>query len=293
MGPYSCASSPRQRVLGHVHPPLSSGSSTHAHTAPASPCAPLTPTTTGAPPVAVCLPLCSASAFVSALRGGQRQAFPPPEQTDWLHGVVAINQQRMHASAFGVASPLVYYCLCMDPFPCSNPNTPLMERILRKYDKECMKMMMLKHEETFRQQVGSLHLQQLNHKRARDSFLPSTSRLRRRCRVLDLELPADEYIERGEADAMVEVEQEGDIELALTIGSGWRKREETCEDSGASFSSSSTGSGELKPSGHGWELQQVEGVSFSYGDGFELEALRASRLKQPPWHLQCLSLRMT
>ncbi|KAJ8464262.1 hypothetical protein OPV22_026814 [Ensete ventricosum] len=193
-----------------------------------------------------------------------------------------------------------------------------MERILRKYDKECMKMMMLKHEETFRQQVHELHrlyrVQKLlmrginteqrsagctqlhlgdGSSNAGDSFLPSTSRLRRRCRVLDLELPADEYIERGEADAMVEVEQEGDIELALTIGSGWRKREETCEDSGASFSSSSTGSGELKPSGHGWELQQVEGVSFSYGDGFELEALRASRLKQPPWHLQCLSLRMT
>lgn len=129
---------------------------------------------------------------------------------------------------------------------------------------------------------------------AADSCLPSTSRRRRRrrCRVLNLELPADEYIERGEADATVEVQQEDDIELALTIGSGWRKREETY-DSGASFSSSSTGSGELKTSGHGWELQQVEDVSFGYGNGFELEALRASRLKQPPWHLQCLSLRMT
>ncbi|CAD5194761.1 uncharacterized protein LOC135613620 [Musa acuminata AAA Group] len=194
-----------------------------------------------------------------------------------------------------------------------------MERFLRKYDKECMKMMMLKHEETFRQQVHELHrlyrvqkllMRGINTEQrlggctqlhlgdgsstAADSCLPSTSRRRRRrrCRVLNLELPADEYIERGEADATVEVEQEDDIELALTIGSGWRNWEETY-DSGASFSSSSTGSGELKTSGHGWELRQVEDVSFSYGNGFELEALRASRLKQPPWHLQCSSLRMT
>ncbi|CAL9206503.1 unnamed protein product [Musa hybrid cultivar] len=169
-----------------------------------------------------------------------------------------------------------------------------MERFLRKYDKECMKMMMLKHEETFRQQVHELHrlyrVQKLLMRGINTE--QSRRRRRRRCRVLNLELPADEYIERGEADATVDVEQEDDIELALTIGSGWRNWEETY-DSGASFSSSSTGSGELKTSGHGWELRQVEDVSFSYGNGFELEALRASRLKRPPWHLQCSSLRMT
>ncbi|XP_009391151.2 uncharacterized protein LOC103977383 [Musa acuminata AAA Group] len=195
-----------------------------------------------------------------------------------------------------------------------------MERFLRKYDKECMKMMLLKHEETFRQQVQELHrlyrVQKLlmtdvkikqsfadctqyhvgGGKDAADSCVPSSShrdRRRRRRRVLNLELPADEYIERAEEDAMLEVEQEGDIELTLATGSSsWRKREETsltC-DSVASVSSSSTESGGLKLSGHGWELQQVGDVNISYELG---GGLREDRLQQPSWHLQCLSLRMT
>ncbi|KAJ8501180.1 hypothetical protein OPV22_011732 [Ensete ventricosum] len=196
-----------------------------------------------------------------------------------------------------------------------------MERFLRKYDKECMKMMLLKHEETFRQQVQELHrlyrVQKLlmrdtkikqsfadctqyhvgGGKDAADSCVPSSShreRRRRRRRVLNLELPADEYIERAEEDAMLEGEQEGDIELTLATGSSsWRKREETSltSDSVASVSSSSTESGGLKLSGHGWELQQQVGdvnISYELGGG-----LREDRLQHPSWHLQCLSLRMT
>ncbi|CAL9100319.1 unnamed protein product [Musa textilis] len=205
-----------------------------------------------------------------------------------------------------------------------------MEMFLRKYDKECMKMMMLKHEETFRQQVvHELHrlyrvqkflmrdMKNNELKRQRlvnrtrfnlgdrdagtESCLLSNRHRERRPRrgVLNLELPADEYIERAEEDMTMELEQESDIELTLTVGSSWRKREETSftSDSGASFSSSSTESGGLKLSAHGWETRQAEDANIGYDNGIkdclELEGLRDERLKQPSWHFQCLSLRMT
>ncbi|WOL02579.1 hypothetical protein Cni_G11298 [Canna indica] len=209
----------------------------------------------------------------------------------------------------------------------SFPSTP-MERFLRKYDKECMKMMMLKHEETFRQQVHELHrlyrVQKLlmrdmknnnklkaqslinctqfnllgDQKNDPDSCLPShrnqEPRNRRR-RVLNLELPADEYIERAEEELMLELEEGGDIELTLTIGNNWRKREEASftSDSAASFSSSSTESGGLKLTGHGWDLQQMDDANISCESSaknhFELEGARE---KHPSWHLQYLSLKM-
>ncbi|CAL9179725.1 unnamed protein product [Musa hybrid cultivar] len=205
-----------------------------------------------------------------------------------------------------------------------------MEMFLRKDDKECMKMMMLKHEETFRQQVvhelhrlygvqkflmrdmknNELKRQRLVNRTRfnlgdRDAgtvscLLSERHRERRpRRRVLNLELPADEYIERAEEETTLELEQASDIELTLTVGSCWRKREETSftSDSGASFSSSSTESGGLKVSAHRWETRQTEDANISYDNGIkdclELEGPRDERLKQPSWHFQCLSLRMT
>ncbi|RRT59326.1 hypothetical protein B296_00036882 [Ensete ventricosum] len=206
-----------------------------------------------------------------------------------------------------------------------------MEMFLRKYDKDCMKIMMLKHEETFRQQVvHELHrlyrvqkilMRDMKNndelKRQRlvnctrfnlgdrdadtDSCLLSNRHRQRRPRrrVLNLELPADEYIERAEADMTLELEQASDIELTLTVGSSWRKREETSftSDSGASFSTSSTESGGIKLTAHGWETRETEDANISYDNGIkdclELEGLRDERLKQPSWHFQCLNLRMT
>ncbi|XP_074585911.1 uncharacterized protein LOC141841628 [Curcuma longa] len=200
-----------------------------------------------------------------------------------------------------------------------------MERFLRKYDKECMKVMMLKHEETFKQQVHELHrlyrVQKLLMRDMKNNELKSQSftnftdqknvsnscllgnshkelRQPRRQRVLNLELPADQYIERAEEDVMLELEDGGGIELALTIGNGWRKREEVSftSDEAASFSSSSTDTGGLKLSGHGWELQGMEEGNFSYDsnrkNGYEMEGVREESLKQPSWHIQCLSLKM-
>lgn len=115
--------------------------------------------------------------------------------------------------------------------------------------------------------------------------------------MLNLELPADEYIERAEEDMMLALEQEGDTELTLTVGSNWRKREDASLSSDSSFSSSSTEFGGLKLAGNGWELQQMEDAGNSFDcngkNGFELEGLlREERLKQPSWHLQYLSLKM-
>ncbi|XP_042435621.1 uncharacterized protein LOC122021571 [Zingiber officinale] len=199
-----------------------------------------------------------------------------------------------------------------------------MERFLRKYDRECMKMMMMKHEETFRQQVQELHrlyrVQKLLMRDVKDNELKSQSvtnfthsnqlgeqknapgscllssshkelRLLHGRRVLNLELPADQYIERAEEDG-------GDIELALTIGNNWRKGDEVSftSDEAASFSSSSTETGGLKLSGNGWELPGMEEGNFCYDsnrkNGYEMEGVREESLKQPSWHIQCLSLKM-
>ncbi|XP_042440576.1 uncharacterized protein LOC122025769 [Zingiber officinale] len=199
-----------------------------------------------------------------------------------------------------------------------------MERFLRKYDRECMKMMMMKHEETFRQQVHELHrlyrVQKLLMRDVKDNELKSQSftnfthsnqlgeqknvpgscllsnshkelRLLHGRRVLNLELPADQYIERAEEDG-------GDIELALTIGNNWRKGDEVSftSDEAASFSSSSTETGGLKLSGNGWELPGMEEGNFCYDsnrkNGYEMEGVREESLKQPSWHIQCLSLKM-
>ncbi|XP_074562068.1 uncharacterized protein LOC141818990 [Curcuma longa] len=197
-----------------------------------------------------------------------------------------------------------------------------MEMFLRKYDRECMKMMMMKHEETFRHQVHELHrlyrVQKLLMRDVKDdelksqrftnsthsnqlgeprnvsgSFLLSHKELRlpHGQRVLNLELPADQYIERAEEDG-------GGIELALTIGNSWRKGDEVSftSDEAASFSSSSTETGGLKLSGNGWELQGMEEGNFCYDsnrkNGYEMEGVREESLKQPSWHIQCLGLKM-
>ncbi|WOK97505.1 hypothetical protein Cni_G06213 [Canna indica] len=150
-----------------------------------------------------------------------------------------------------------------------------MERLLLEHDRECMKTMMLKHEETFKQQVRELHrlyrLQKLLMRDMENGERNNAQRRWRPRRVLNLELPADEYIEKAEE------EQESEIELTLTIGS-------RNSDSGASSSSTESGGG-LKLNGNGWELQQEEDVNT--GNQFKLGRKREGRL-----HLQCLSLKM-
>lgn len=119
---------------------------------------------------------------------------------------------------------------------------------------------------------------------------------------LDLELPAEEYIGKDDGDMMLEVEEEGGLELTLAIGSSrsQRKKEEASftSDSGVSFSSSSSDSGAVKLNSQEWGLFQVPDITMRFQDeregGFNVEErMRQDGLKQPPWLFQWLNLNMT
>ncbi|KAF3333869.1 hypothetical protein FCM35_KLT01560 [Carex littledalei] len=165
-----------------------------------------------------------------------------------------------------------------------------MEHFLKQCDKELMKMAMIKHEETFRQQVHELHrlyriqkqlmrdVKSTNElKRQRSSMSPPNHHSKPR-RALNLQLPADEYI------VSTQDEHETELELTLAIGCTRKKREGTplASDSGGSFSSSSTESG--GPVNHEW-------VPLPVTDHVMVRSF--DEIKNPPWFVQCLSLRMT
>lgn len=189
---------------------------------------------------------------------------------------------------------------------------------LKQYDKDYMKMAMLKQEETFRQQVHELHrlyrVQKLlmndtqaeikrqrkssstracgndrwNAENETDMHQQNQTRARQ---VLNLELPAEEYIE-----------EESDLELTLATGGSRRRKNGNSftSDSGASFSSSSTESGGVKLNGNEWGLFRVPDVNIgSYRSerkskfNAEEQMISEERVKRPPWLFQCLSLNMT
>lgn len=120
--------------------------------------------------------------------------------------------------------------------------------------------------------------------------------------ALDLELPAEDNIEKNGTDAMQEAEEESELELTLAIGSNnmRRKKENSfTSDSGASFSSSSTESGGMKLNGCDWRLFQMPDIKpGSYRNERQRkfngeEQISEEMVKQPPWLFQCLSLNMT
>lgn len=152
-----------------------------------------------------------------------------------------------------------------------------MERLLECYDKESMKMAILKHEETFREQVYELHrlyrIQKLlmNDLERKGLRRPSTSaqpdelncetwetenytrlslsnydyKEKRRSRpIIDLERPAEDYITDDGEETVLDIEQESDVELTLGGRFSRTKKNEAsfASDSGPSFSSSSTDS---------------------------------------------------
>nr|CAD1841323.1 unnamed protein product [Ananas comosus var. bracteatus] len=154
-----------------------------------------------------------------------------------------------------------------------------MEQFIRRYDREYLKMAMLKHEETFRQQVHELH------------------RLYRVQKLLMREMESKELKRQRPLHPLLPTESE--LDLTLAIGSSRKKREGTAFascDSGASFSSSSTESGGHL--GHEWGLVQVPNVNSSFQSertrAFDAgEGMMQEGLKQQPWLLHCLSLKMT
>ncbi|GJN35293.1 hypothetical protein PR202_gb24047 [Eleusine coracana subsp. coracana] len=93
---------------------------------------------------------------------------------------------------------------------------------VRQCDMEVMKMAMLKHEETFRQQVHELHRlyriqRQLMSDLGRGEMMNTTTRRRSKQprRSLNLQLPADEYIVSTD-----EEDNEAELELTLALGGG-------------------------------------------------------------------------
>ncbi|RCV19210.1 hypothetical protein SETIT_3G366000v2 [Setaria italica] len=100
----------------------------------------------------------------------------------------------------------------------------MMDRqVVRQCDMEVMKMAMLKHEETFRQQVNELHRlyriqRQLMSDLTRDvPVLTNRRRSKQPRRALDLQLPADEYIVSADED-----DEAAGAELELTLAVGGR-----------------------------------------------------------------------
>jgi len=119
---------------------------------------------------------------------------------------------------------------------------------------------------------------------------------RRPCQPLDLELPAEEYIEKDTEDAVQEVEEENDLELTLATGSRRRRKNENnsfTSDSGASFSSSSTESGGVKLNGNDWGLFHVPDINITGYQSQSKSKMSEERVARPPWLFQCLSLNMT
>ncbi|KAL3525614.1 hypothetical protein ACH5RR_013986 [Cinchona calisaya] len=206
-----------------------------------------------------------------------------------------------------------------------------MEKLFNPNDKEYMKMALLKHEETFREQVCELHrvyrIQKLLMKNISDrrnikivtkSYQTNVDdhhqdmheRLRK---GLDLELPAEEYIPGTEENSgTAQIDDESELELTLGLGpkSSCRRRKSVetslLSDSAASFSSSSTGSSNIKRTnaieeeliGRKWGLE-LPGTSSPSVIGARKnishvqEQLKQDRHSNSPWLLQALSLNMS
>ncbi|KAG8062731.1 hypothetical protein GUJ93_ZPchr0003g16985 [Zizania palustris] len=175
-----------------------------------------------------------------------------------------------------------------------------MEKLVKQCDMEVMKVAMLKHEETFKQQVYELHRlyrvqKQLMSDMKRSPELNCRRRQRRkqqlRRRALNLQLiPAGGYIVVGRAREATPPSREDELELTLAVGGGRRnnKRRETspftstnCSGGSLTTSSSSTDShGALRPP------PCPRAMAFDLQDGM------STTTTQPPWVLPHLSLRM-
>ncbi|RAL40735.1 unnamed protein product [Cuscuta campestris] len=145
-----------------------------------------------------------------------------------------------------------------------------MEKILNPYDMEYMKMAMLKHEETFKQQLYELHRLYKTQK----ILMKGTRKQKRAIR------------EGGGGD---------ESELELTLGPSCYHRRSgkntTFSSSSSSLSFSSTE--ELK-----WGVDELpEAFDRSFHGGGQnrpnVEDVQQFGLNNSPWHFQALSLNMT
>ncbi|CAN6356686.1 unnamed protein product [Urochloa humidicola] len=190
----------------------------------------------------------------------------------------------------------------------------MMDRqVVGQCDMEVMKMAMLKHEETFRQQVNELHRlyriqRQLMSDLTREVPVATRRRSKQPRRALDLQLPADEYIVSSDEDDGAE------LELTLAVGgrssagrrkNNSRRRQEQLDSPGSGGGSDDCSGVSLlssSPSSAGYYSDDgpaavfhapppppcQRAMAFDLGDGMMRQ--------QAPWLMQCqqyLSLRMT
>ncbi|KZV29888.1 hypothetical protein F511_17312 [Dorcoceras hygrometricum] len=162
-------------------------------------------------------------------------------------------------------------------------------RFLNPYHKECMKMAMLKHEETFRDQVNELHRLYRIQKILMNEIAKNRNRP---WKCLD---PEDRAVEfkfpepAGEKCRVLEVEDEqNDLELTLGPKSYNQKKIKAAEkivasDLGPSFSSSKRTRNSTRE----------ELLSQQKWAGPEMSNLsNQERLDNPRWHFKVLSLNM-
>ncbi|XP_050208472.1 uncharacterized protein LOC126657751 [Mercurialis annua] len=197
--------------------------------------------------------------------------------------------------------------------------------ILKPYDKESMRMAMLKHEEMFKEQVHELHrlyrIQKIlmrsiagrrpNNTQNNQELWNSKHSINfaQKCIMTrGVETPADQdYAAESSGNehrAVLEIIDESEIKLTLgpsSYNSTRRNKKNPHEtpltsDSGpSSFSSSSTGSSNIInkttiSSLIHRKMNAKTEESFGVDGG---EELREERLNQPPWLFQVLSLNMT
>ncbi|XAR57727.1 hypothetical protein NMG60_11025975 [Bertholletia excelsa] len=167
-----------------------------------------------------------------------------------------------------------------------------MEKLMNPYDKQYMKMAMLKHEETFKQQVYELHRLY----RIQKILMQSIKGQGRTRRGLNLEHPPEEYIAESDRGGSLEVEDESQIQLTLGPASYYRRKKAENprpSDSDPSFSSSSTGSSQMKGSDYTARQGPVLEGGRKHSLEMEERVMSTERLKYPPWIFQPLGLNMT
>lgn len=188
-----------------------------------------------------------------------------------------------------------------------------MRRQMQPYEKDCMKMVMLKQEETFKQQVRELHrlyrVQKLlmndmkerlkiNASNKATTFNTSNSKNEKSShQTLNLKLSAEEYIirdkeERYQIQEIKEEEEkeDSDLDLTLAIGSKIRKNKKK-------YITSDSGSSSTTDNGNDFRLFQVPNVDTvdyqkkNENFGYNVEEQMSDQ--RPPWLFKCLSLNMT
>ncbi|KAH1267230.1 hypothetical protein GmHk_01G002505 [Glycine max] len=188
-----------------------------------------------------------------------------------------------------------------------------MEKLIRPCDKEYMRITMLKHQDTFKEQVYELHrLYRIQNILMKN--MEATRGAQQNPKLnFDLERPAKEDMAEADSDGVLEVINETEIELTLGPSSYKRKKVETplTSDSAHRLSSSSTGSSlinktRLKTRHSSYSAAEelsggliglvhvrhsTAGCQSGIRRSYEIEERsRDERTKQPPWFFQVLSL---